>query len=170
MFELGAVRHLGGHADAGLHMMEEAIRLKRETEPTSELAHGLLYLGLATLESDLAASASSFAEALALATTLRIDRVTLAAMSGLAGVALGIGDVPAAAHLLGAVDGMLMTGSSGVSLASSVTAIRQQVVDCLRIEEFESYRIAGMRLTFAQATLLAHQIADQAISSPPRHV
>ena len=104
--ELGDKRILQGDLEAGVPMLEEALRrLRQLTDPPWIVVPVINLRGYAALlQDDLPLAARLFAESIERARSLRYTMALLDAMAGLAGVALARGQAKRAARLLGTIE------------------------------------------------------------------
>jgi hypothetical protein len=91
MLEIGSISLMAGRVEQAVAILDESLIVARQAGSETELAYGLLYRGFAALaQKDPALAARFFEEGLRLAQRYQMDRVTLGAIGGLAGVTLAL--------------------------------------------------------------------------------
>jgi predicted ATPase len=160
MFELGNLWLLRGEPERARPLFIDGIAGARQTESTSELAYGYLYLGLTDMDRNQAAAVEALHSSLRYAQALRLERVTLAALSGIAGIAHARGDAERAAQLLGAIEAARR--SAGVTVIAAprlIAGIVARVTATLGDERAAICQTEGATWTYDQTLAVALEIA-----------
>lgn len=153
MSELGSKWLLAGKVEQAVSMLDASIDAARQSRFESVLTYGLNIRGFAALAQEQPARAArDFAEALLLAQRFRMDRESLAAIGGLAGVGLALDQPERAARLLGAVEAAQQSSGVGrIAEAASVDAIRHATRNRLGQEAFDGNSRKGSQMTYDEA-------------------
>jgi ATP/maltotriose-dependent transcriptional regulator MalT len=164
MCEVGGKLLLAGEVERAVPILDESVAAARQAQSEPVLGYALVKRGFAGLaQNKPVLAARDFSEALLLAQRLRMDRTSLSAIGGLAGVALALGQPERAARLLGAVEAA--TQSSGVGRieeAASVDAIRHATQDRLGQEVFDANAKDGSGITYDEAVDDALEVSAEA--------
>ncbi|MFL5759950.1 MAG: ATP-binding protein [Thermomicrobiales bacterium] len=164
MSNLGSAWLQAGRVNQAVAMLDETVGVARQAQSESELGFVLVIRGLAGLAQDQPAlAAHDFSEGLLLAQRLRLDRTTLGAIGGLAGVALALDQPERAARLLGAVEAARQSSGVGrIQEAASVKAISRATQDRLGQEVFDTKVSEGSGMTYEEAVDDALEISAEA--------
>jgi non-specific serine/threonine protein kinase len=153
---------LQGDLEAGVPMLDEAlIRLRQVSSEWFIVAVVAERGQAALLQGDLPGAARWFTETIDLAGPIQHMRTLLSAVTGLAGVALALGQAERAARLLGAVEAAQedLDGAQ-ISLAHFAKRITAETCNALDAPTFERALAVGRLLTLADAVSEAQTVAN----------
>jgi tetratricopeptide (TPR) repeat protein len=161
MLEVGSNSLMAGRLEQAVAILDESLIMARQAGSETELAYGLLYRGFAALaQKDPALAARFFEEGLRLAQRYQMDRVTLGAIGGLAGVTLALNQSEVAARLLGTVEAARQSGGVGrICQALQVETIASQTTERLGQEAFDMCMKEGSTTAYEDAIDTALAIA-----------
>jgi non-specific serine/threonine protein kinase len=164
MLEIGSISLIAGRVEQAVAVLDESLIVARQAGSETELAYGLLYRGFAALAQQAPALAARFFEdGLRQAQRYQMDRVTLGAIGGLAGVTLALNQPEVAARLLGAVEAARQSSGVGrICQAFQVDAITSQAVEHLGQEAFDACMKEGSTTTYQEAIDTALAVAAAA--------
>jgi hypothetical protein len=168
MSELGSKWLLAGKLERAAQILDESVAAARHAGSEPVLGYGLVIRGFAALAQEKPALAGlNFSEGLILAHRFRMDRTSLAAIGGLAGVALALAQPERSARLLGAVEAAKQSSGVGrIQEEGSVDAIRHAARDRLGHEFFDEHSTFGGRLTYGEAVDEALEIRSAIAPAP----
>jgi predicted ATPase/class 3 adenylate cyclase len=155
-----------GDLDEGVPMLDEAVMHLRETSADWFVVLAIDHRGhVALLQRDLPAAARWFTEAIELAQALKQTRALLSAVTGLAGVALALGEVDRAARLLGAVEAVRASlGLAQIHNVHHTERITAETRAAVEPTAFKRAWTAGHRLSLEEAVGEALAVANEVLS------
>ncbi len=159
--ELADKRILQGDLEAGVPMLDEALSHLRQESSEWFIVSVVAERGQAALlQGDLPGAARWFSETMELARSLQHMRTLLSAVTGLAGVALALGQAERAARLLGAVQAAQDDlGVEQISLAHFAKRITAETRTALAAPAFERALAGGRLMTLTDAVSEALTVA-----------
>lgn len=164
MLEVGSISLSIGRLEHAVAILDESLVVARAAGSETELAYGLLYRGFAALgQADPGNAARYLQEGLRHSQHYHMDRVTLGATGGMAGVALALGQPDLAARLLGAVESARQSSGVGrICQAVQVDAIATKTLERLGQDAFDSGIREGGMTPYTEAMAAALTVAAMA--------
>jgi tetratricopeptide (TPR) repeat protein len=165
--ELADKRVLQGDLETGVPLLDEALTRLRLVSSEWFIVTVVAERGQAALlQGDLPGAARWFTETVELARPLQHMRTLLSAVTGLAGIALALGQAEQAARLLGAVEAAQEDlDVAQISLAHYAGRITVETRNALDAPTWERARAVGRRLPLTDAVAEALTVANDVIAA-----